>query len=126
MKTAVYPGKQNVFINAVTGDTWITYKQDDAPIKKFVLKKNRTLLIRGDEIRLFLGNINVTKIFLNNQLLDIDSKNGIKSLVFPKENKAKYVLPLFLFKEDGTVITSDEYLKSQGVEAKNNTPAHNN
>lgn len=106
---ATIKGFQNVFIKASKGNTWLTYKSDDKPIKKFVLKEGRNLLIRGKEIRLFLGNINAIDIFLNNQPLSLTSSSGVKSLVFPQENGSKYMLPLFIYKKDGTVETSDNY-----------------
>jgi cytoskeletal protein RodZ len=110
---ATISGKQNVFISATEGDSWLTYKTDDEEIKKFVLKQGRNLLIRGDLIRLFLGNIGAVKVFLNNQPLKIVSKTGVKSLVFPQEDKGKFLLPLFIYNDDGTVSTSDEYIKKQ-------------
>lgn len=115
-QAALAKGKQNVFINALKGDTWITYKADDQPIKKFVLKKGRFLMIRGDSIRLFLGNVHASKIFLNNKLLNIESRSGVKSLVFPEEEKKNYHLPLFVYKDDGTVISSEEYIKENNID----------
>lgn len=104
--------KQNVFIKAVSGDTWLTYKSDDDPIKKFILKEGRHLIIRGEEIIVFLGNVKVTKIFLNNKLLKVQTRSGVKSLIFPQENKDKYRLPLFIYNnKKGTVMTSKEYLE---------------
>ena len=107
MQNAIVVGKQNVFIAAVSGDTWITYKKDSDDVKKFTLQKGKNILIRGDEIRVFLGNVNVTKIFLNNKLLNLPSRSGVKSLVFPETSAAKYKLPLFIYKDSGEVITSD-------------------
>jgi cytoskeletal protein RodZ len=111
-QNSVVPHKQNVFVNAVHGDTWLTYKADDSAIRKFVLKKGRSILIRGKLVRLFLGNVKSTVMFLNNRPLTIDSRTGVKSLVFPQEQKEDYHLPLFVFKDDGTVITSEEFLSS--------------
>ncbi|WP_372651308.1 helix-turn-helix domain-containing protein [Halobacteriovorax sp.] len=112
IKASLIQGKQNIFISAVDGDTWITYKSDDGDIKKFVLSKGRTLLIRGDVVRVFLGNINVAQIFLNNKALKITSRSGVKSLVFPQEKAVDYKLPLFLYPKPGQVITSSEYEES--------------
>ncbi|ATH09022.1 hypothetical protein BIY24_14020 [Halobacteriovorax marinus] len=112
IKAAKIDGKQNIFINAVDGDTWITYKSDNDDIKKFVLHQGRTLLIRGDIVRMFLGNVNVAKIFLNNKALKISSRSGVKSLVFPQENAKDYKLPLFIYPKPGQVITSSEYEES--------------
>ncbi len=110
MQNAVVAGKQNVFIAAVEGDTWITYKKDSDSVKKFTLEKGKNILIRGDEIRVFLGNVNVTKIFLNNKLLDLPSRSGVKSLVFPETAASKYKLPLFIYRDNGEVVPSDETL----------------
>jgi cytoskeletal protein RodZ len=110
-RQAVIPGLQNVFISAFKGSSWITYKNGDGPIKTFTLKEGRTLLIRGREIRIFLGNVNVTKIFLNNTLLKINAPNGVKSLVFPESLAEKYVTPLFVRDVKGNSYTSAEYLE---------------
>lgn len=107
IRHAIIPGLQNLFINANSGDSWITYKKDDEPIKKFVLKQGKTILIRGKEIRIFIGNTGVSKVFLNNKLLDLNAPTGVKSLVFPQENSHKYQIPLFIYQENGQVITSD-------------------
>jgi len=111
-RNSIVSGKQNVFINATEGDTWITYKADDNPIRKFVLKNGRTLLIRGDLLRVFLGNINVTKVFLNNKPLNIQSRSGVKSLVFPQEKASEFKLPLFIYPKTGKVMTSQEYIQA--------------
>ena len=108
--SSVIEGKQNLFINAANGDTWITYKKDNDPIKKFILKKGRFLMIRGDEIKIFFGNVLETKVFLNNKLLSINTRSGVKSIVLPESLAAKTKLPLFIFNKDGSVQTSDEYL----------------
>lgn len=111
-QNSVKAGNQNVFVNAVYGDSWLTYKADDGPIRKFVLKKGRSILIRGKAVRIFLGNVKSTEMFLNNRPLSIDSRTGVKSLVFPQEEKGNYHLPLFVFKDDGSVITSEEFLSA--------------
>ena len=111
IKQSVIEGKQNVFIRAITGDSWLTYMQDRSKIKQMLLKKGNSLMIQGDEIHLFLGNVNATKIFLNNLPLHIQSRTGVKSLIFPQNRRSLYQLPLFIFKDDGTVIPSDKILK---------------
>lgn len=112
-RQSIINGKQNVFINATDGDTWITYKSDDDKVKKFILKQGRRLLIRGDLIRLFMGNVKVTKMFLNNRPLIIETKSGVRSLVFPQERSSEFKIPLFIYKKDGTVQPSDEYIAEQ-------------
>lgn len=108
----VTKGQESVFINAIDGDSWITYKVDDKEIKKYVLRQGRTVFMRGANIRLFIGNTNNVKVFYNNQLLEINAKSGMKNIVFPEEIKSKYMSPLFVFQKDGTVVTSDEFIKA--------------
>jgi cytoskeletal protein RodZ len=107
-------GTETIFINATEGDSWLTYKVDDKDIKKYVLRQGRTLFLRGSIIRLFLGNTYSLKVFYNNKLLNLtaNNKTGVKNLVFPEELKTKYMAPLFVFQDDGTVVTSDDFLKA--------------
>ncbi|MBK26497.1 MAG: hypothetical protein CME70_21030 [Halobacteriovorax sp.] len=109
-RAAVVEGSHNVFINAYKEDSWLTYKADDGPIKKFVLRKGRTILIRGKLIRVFLGNLGAVKVFRNNIPQKITSSSGVKSLVFPQERASEFVIPLFIFNKNGGVQTSEEYL----------------
>ncbi len=110
-KVTPIEGIQAVFITAVKSDSWLTYKSDDDPIKKFVLKKGRSLLFRAKEARVFLGNLGAVRIFLNNKPLIVKSRTGVKSLVFPQENAGNYMMPLFIYKEDGSVQTSQEWIE---------------
>lgn len=107
-------GMETIFINASNGDSWLTYKVDDKDIKKFVLRQGRTLFLRGGVIRLFIGNTKSLSVFYNNKPVNISvgAKAGVKNIVLPEELKTKYMAPLFVFQDDGTVMTSDEYLKS--------------
>lgn len=107
-------GKQNIIILASKTDVWLTYKSDSDPIKKFVLKKGRSVLIRGDEIRIFLGNFSGATLFLNEEPLQITSSSSVKSLVFPQENREKYKMPLFVFHDNGKVETSEDYIAREG------------
>jgi cytoskeletal protein RodZ len=110
-------GVENVFVNATDGDSWVTYKIDDKEIKKFVLRQGRTLFLRGEKIRLFIGNSKVLKIFYNNNPISLNAKSNIKNVVFPEELKTKYLNPLFVFQKDGSVVTSEEYVKLNKKEA---------
>lgn len=112
-RAATVEGKQNVFINAIDGDTWLTYQADGGDIKKFILKQDQKLLITGEEILLFLGNYKVTRIFLNNKPLSISSRSGVKSLVFPQEKAAEHYYPLFIYNDDGSVVNSKTYNASR-------------
>ncbi len=111
LRSSMEPGKQNVFINAVNGDSWLTYREDSGDIKKFVLKEGRHIMLRGDLVLLFLGNLSGVKVFLNNQLLSLQSRSGVKSVVFPQEERTRFSLPLFVYPKDGSVWTSEEYQK---------------
>lgn len=111
IKNAYVDGKQNVFINAIEEDTWISFKIDDEDIRKFVLKKGRTFFMKGDKILLLMGNINASKVFLNNQLVVTNSKSGVKSLVFPESESENHRLPLFI-SVNGKLESSDKYIKN--------------
>lgn len=95
IRESVMADKENVFINATEGDTWISYQTDDNDIKRYILKKGRHLIIRGKVILLFLGNAKMTKIFYNNQLVKFQTRTGVKSLIFPPSQIKNYELPLF-------------------------------
>ena len=110
IQRTIASGKQNVYIKASRGDSWLSYKADDKPVRNLTIKKDHDLLIKGEEVRVFFANIKALDIFLNNKLLSIDSTTGLKSVVFPQENRAKYVRPLFIYHDSGKVETSDEYL----------------
>lgn len=116
-------GTETVFINASEGESWLTYKVDDKDIKKFVLRQGRTLFLSGKVIRLFLGNTHSLRVFHNNKLINLNAtnKSGVKNVVIPEELKTKYLSPLFVFQDDGTVVTSDDFLKEN--QAKTTTPA---
>jgi len=111
-RVAKTKGTETLFINAVNGDSWVTYKVDDKEIKKFVLRQGRTLFLRGGIIRLFIGNTKNVKMFYNNDLVrsssNLDEK---KNIVLPEELKTKYMSPLFVFQKDGSVVTSDSLIE---------------
>lgn len=112
-RAAVVEGQHNVFVNAYKEDSWLTYKSDDGPIKKFILRKGRTILIRGKLVRVFLGNLGAVKVFRNNIPQNISSPSGVKSLVFPQERASEFVIPLFIYNKNGSVQTSEDYLEEQ-------------
>ena len=105
----IIPEKQNLFIYASNGDTWITYKIDDKKIRKNIIRKGESKTLVGTTIRVYLGNVNVIDLFLNNKHINVVSRNGVKSMVFPASSANEFVTPLFIFNEDGTVVTSKEY-----------------
>ncbi|MBC7430097.1 MAG: helix-turn-helix domain-containing protein [Bacteriovorax sp.] len=106
-------GTETLFINASEGDSWLTYKVDDKEIKKYVLRQGRTLFLRGGVIRLFIGNTKSLKAFYNNKAINLSAGNkGVKNIVLPEDMKTKFMTPLFVFQEDGSVMTSEDYLKT--------------
>lgn len=108
IRESVVADKENVFIHATKGDSWISYQTDDSKIKRFVLKQGRHIIIRGDVILLFIGNATASKIFYNNQLVEFKTSSGVKSLIFPKEQIKNFELPLFpSFK--GVPYSANEY-----------------
>jgi hypothetical protein len=107
---------QNVYIRAVEGNTWISYKIDNNPIASVIVSQGNDLFLQGNEIRLFLGNVNVTRIFYNNYLLETPTKSGVKSLIFPEESNDKFLMPLFPKAKDDILYTAEEYAKRMKME----------
>lgn len=110
------PELQNVYVAAIEGNTWLSYKIDNKPIESHIISQGGNLFLQGEVIRIFLGNVNVTKIFYNNYLVDTPSKSGVKSLVFPEERNAEFHLPLFPKAKDDILYTSEEYMKRMKLE----------
>lgn len=110
------PELQNVYVAAVEGNTWLSYKIDNKPIESHIISQGGSLFLQGEVIRVFLGNVNVTRIFYNNYLIDTPSKSGVKSLVFPEESNSNYSLPLFPKANDDILYTSEEYMKRMKLE----------
>lgn len=116
IKSAVNSNLQNVYIRAHDGNTWVSYKIDNNPIESVIISKGSDLFIQGTEIRLFLGNVNVTKIFYNNYLIETPTKSGVKSLIFPEESNSKYMMPLFPKANDDILYTAEDYIKRMNLE----------
>lgn len=116
VKASMNPALQNVYIRAVDGNTWISYKIDNNPISSEIISQGSDLFLQGSEIRLFLGNVNVTKIFYNNYLIDTPTRSGVKSLIFPEESNSKYLMPLFPKAKDDVLYTAEEYMKRMKLE----------
>ncbi len=116
IKDANNGNMQNIYIRASDGNTWVSYKIDSNPIESVIINKGSDLFLQGSEIRLFLGNVNVTKIFYNNYLIETPTKSGVKSLIFPEESNAKYMLPLFPKAKDDILYTAEDYIKRMNLE----------
>ncbi len=116
VKSSMNADLQNIYIKAFDGNTWLSYKIDNNPIESVIISKGNDLFLQGSEIRIFLGNVNVTKIFYNNHLIDTPTKSGVKSLIFPVENATKYQLPLFPKAKDDILYTAEDYIKRMKLE----------
>lgn len=116
VRDAMNSSLQNIYIKATEGNTWLSYKIDNNPIESVIINKGNDLILQGEEIRIFLGNVNVTKIFYNNYLIETPTKNGVKSLVFPEESNVKFQLPLFPKAKDDILYTAEDYFKRMKLE----------
>lgn len=122
-KAKIDSGRQNLYVNAASGETWVSYKVDGEPIQNEFIREGKALFLQGEEIRMFFGNINVTKIFLNNTFIDGYTKTGVKTLIFPQENAPKYLRPLFPKSANGEYFTAEEYReKMKEEESKTGNP----
>lgn len=117
IKSSMVEGKQNVYIIAMEEDTWISYQTDEDNIKRYVLKKGKRLLLRGDKVLLFVGNYHATKIFYNNKLVEAQTKSGVKSLIFPPEAAKDHLLPLFPSYK-GIPYKATEYIKKMSSDSE--------
>lgn len=116
IKDSMNSDMQNIYIRAVAGNTWLSYKIDNNPIESVIINQGSDLFLQGAEIRIFLGNVNVTKIFYNNYLVEAPTKTGVKSLIFPEESNAKFQLPLFPKAKDDILYTAEDYIKRMKLE----------
>lgn len=98
-----------VILSTKNAKTWIAYQKDDEEIKQLILKENKVLVISGNEVRLVIGNSNQIRLIHNQREVDIKSKTGIKSLIFPKKVAEKYRLPLFYQNSEGNYVSSGKF-----------------
>lgn len=116
IKDSMNSDLQNIYIKATEGNTWLSYKIDNNPIESVIINKGNDLFLQGNEVRIFLGNVNVTKIFYNNYMIETPTKSGVKSLIFPEESNPKYQLPLFPKAKDDILYTAEDYIKRMKLE----------
>lgn len=116
IRNSMDPELQNVYVKATDGDTWMSYKVDSKPIESIIISRGKDIYLQGSEIRMFLGNVNVTKIFYNNSLIETPNRSGVKSLIFPESSASKYMLPLFPKAKDDIFYTAEEYQKRMKLE----------
>jgi cytoskeletal protein RodZ len=114
-KKAMEDGTENVYIKAQDGDSWVSYQSDEDDIKRFVLKQGRSVIIKGQKILLFMGNVTASKIFYNGKLLEVKTTSGVKSMIFPERLAADYQLPLFPSYK-GIPIKADVYKANMATE----------
>lgn len=116
IKSQLNKNLQNVYITANGADSWLTYQKDQGEIYKYILRDGKDLFLQAEQIKMFIGNVRTTQIFLNNQPLKVTSRSGVKSLVFPQAIAKEMVLPLFIFnKKDGSVKSSEQYLEENSA-----------
>ncbi len=115
-RNSIEKGKQSVFLLAEYGETWLTYQKNYGPVHQFFLKQGEYLFIKGDIILMFLGNVSAVKVFLNNKHLTLNALSRVKTLVFPQEKRNEYYYPLFIYKEDGSVVNSKDYMADLSLE----------
>lgn len=116
IKDSMNSDLQNIYIRATEGNTWLSYKIDNNPIESVIINQGNDLFLQGTEIRIFLGNVNVTKIFYNNYMIETPTKSGVKSLIFPEESNSKYQMPLFPKAKDDILYTAEDYIKRMKLE----------
>ncbi len=115
-RRALNPELENVYVRALEGNTWLSYKIDAQPIVSVVLEKGGDLFLQGKEILMFIGNVKVTRIFYQNRLIDPPTKTGFKSLVFPESKATGHMLPLFPKASDDILYTAEEYQRRMKIE----------
>jgi cytoskeleton protein RodZ len=116
IKNKINKDLENVYIKAVDGNSWLSYKVGTQPIQSTILEKGKDLYLQGETILIYLGNVAATKIFYNNFLIDAPTKTGTKSLVFPASKNSNYVLPLFPKANDDILFLAEEYQKRMKLE----------
>jgi len=97
---------EKIIISASEDKTWLAYQKDNEEIKQLILKEGKVLVISGNEVRMVVGNSNSIRLIHNQKEVDIKSKTGIKSLVFPLKSAKKYQLPLFYQNSNGEYVSS--------------------
>jgi cytoskeleton protein RodZ len=116
VKNKMTQGLENIYIRAISGNTWLSYKIDNRPINSVIVEKDKDLFLQGKEILLYLGNVGVTKIFYNNKLISTPTPSGVKSLVFPESIHSKHVFPLFPKASDNVLYSAEDYQKRMKIE----------
>ncbi|GEM_PF-891966 len=94
---------------AQNGDSWLAYKVDQEKIVKYVLKRGKTLALKGEKLRIVLGNPQALVLKKNGQIISNE-----KHMVFPESLSVIYKPPFFVFDEhSGSVITKRVHEENQ-------------
>lgn len=83
----VHPSSFNVSINATYGISWISFQVDKNPIRKMTLKKGSNIILKGESIKLVLGNYKALIIKNNKEVVPVKKNiNGdIAKINFPQD-----------------------------------------
>lgn len=83
----VQASSYNVSLSAVHGVSWISFQVDKNPVRKLTLKKGSNIILKGESVRLVLGNYKALVIKNNKEIVSITKNiNGdVAKLNFPKE-----------------------------------------
>lgn len=83
----VQASSYNVSLSAVHGVSWISFQVDKNPVRKLTLKKGSNIILKGESVRLVLGNYKALVIKNNKEIVSIKKNiNGdIAKINFPQE-----------------------------------------
>lgn len=81
------PSSYNVSISAIHGVSWISFQVDKNPMRKMTLKKGSSIILKGESIRLVLGNYKALVIKNNKEIVTVKKNiNGdVAKMNFPQE-----------------------------------------
>ena len=76
----------NVSLSAVHGVSWISFQVDKNPVRKLTLKKGSNIILKGESVRLVLGNYKALVIKNNKEIVPIIKNiNGdVAKINFPQ------------------------------------------
>ncbi len=118
----IVPGKQNVYVTKVEGESWISYKKDQEQPRSVLLKTGQKFFLNGDQLFLTIGNTSNIKIFYNGQAVQFDGSTGVKSFIFPLSEANKHSLPLFVNDANEKLYFYQEYLPLMNQESNVASP----
>jgi transcriptional regulator with XRE-family HTH domain len=86
-RPVVNPSSYNVSISATHGVSWISFQVDKNPVRKMTLKKGSSIILKGESVRLVLGNYKALLIKNNREVVSIKKNiNGdVAKINFPQE-----------------------------------------